>query len=111
MGSRWRQEPSMPPPFQILVVEDYPPMLAWLTRCLGRAGYDVTGVTTVQGAIAAVTAQAPDRVLTDLHLPTGDGMELLAYLPTHYPQANIIVMTGFASEATRQQALARGTHA
>jgi two-component system response regulator GlrR len=44
-------------------------------------------------------------------LPTGDGMDILAYARSHQPQAKVIIMTAFGSEATRQRALAQGAHA
>jgi CheY-like chemotaxis protein len=101
----------MPEPSQVLIVDDHPHMVALIKRWLVRAGYHVTGVTTVQEALEALTTYAPAWVITDLMLPTGDGMDILSYASTHYPQAKIIIMTAFGSEAMRQRALARGAHA
>jgi DNA-binding response OmpR family regulator len=86
-------------------------MVALIQRWLARAGCQVIGVTTVQDAIEALTANAVSWVITDLMMPTGDGMDILAYARTHQPQAKIIIMTAFGSEATRQRALAHGAHA
>ena len=44
-------------------------------------------------------------------MPTGDGMDVLAYARNHQPQAKVIIMTAFGSEATRQRAVAHGAHA
>jgi CheY-like chemotaxis protein len=101
----------MPEPSQVLIVDDHPHMVALIERWLVRAGYHVTGVTTVQEALEALTTHAPAWVITDLMLPTGDGMVILSYARTHYPQAKVIIMTAFGSEAMRQRALARGAHA
>jgi CheY-like chemotaxis protein len=101
----------MPEPSQVLIVDDHPRMVALIKRWLVRAGYHVTGVTTVQEALEALTTHAPAWVITDLMLPTGDGMDILAYARTHYPQAKVIIMTAFGSEAMHQRALARGAHA
>jgi len=101
----------MPNPSQILVVDDNSRMVALIKRWLGRAGYDVTGVTTVAEALEVLTAHSLDWVLTDLMMPTGDGMDILAYARTHQPQAKVIIMTAFGSEATRQRAVAHGAHA
>ena len=46
----------MPDPSHVLVVDDHPQMVALITRWLMRAGYQVTGVTTVQEALAALAA-------------------------------------------------------
>jgi two-component system response regulator AtoC len=101
----------MPNPSHILVVDDNSHMVALIKRWLGRAGYDVTGVTTVAEALEVLTAHSLDWVLTDLMMPTGDGMDILAYARTHQPQAKVIIMTAFGSEATRQRAAAHGAHA
>jgi DNA-binding response OmpR family regulator len=100
----------MSEPSHILIVDDNPRMVALIERWLRRAGYHVTGVTTVQEALNALTIRAPEWVITDLMLPTGDGMDILSYARAHHPAAKIIIMTAFGSEATRQRALARGAH-
>jgi CheY-like chemotaxis protein len=101
----------MPEPSQVLIIDDHPRMVSLIKRWLVRAGYHVTGVTTVQEALEALTTHAPAWVITDLMLPTGDGMDILAYARTHYPQVKVVIMTAFGSEAMRQRALARGAHA
>jgi CheY-like chemotaxis protein len=101
----------MPESSHILVVDDNPRMVALIKRWLGRAGYDATGVTTVSEALEVLTAHPLAWVLTDLMMPTGDGMDILAYARTHQPQAKVIIMTAFGSEATRQRAVAHGAHA
>src|SRR6266545_2142940 len=101
----------MPDPSQVLVVDDNPRMVGLIKRWLMRAGYQVIGVTTVPEALEALTANAIAWVITDLMMPTGDGMDILSYARTHHPQAKIIIMTAFGSDATRQRALACGAHA
>lgn len=101
----------MSDPRQVLVVDDNPRMVTLITRWLVRAGYHVTGVTTVQEALAALAEHDLAWVISDLMLPTGDGMDILSYARTQQPQAKIIIMTAFGSESTRQQALACGAHA
>ena len=101
----------MPKPSHILVVDDNLRMVALIKRWLRRSGYDVTGVTTVPEALEVLTVHPLEWVLTDLMMPTGDGMDILAYARLHQPQAKVIVMTAFGSEAMRQRAVARGAHA
>ena len=101
----------MPEPSQVLIVDDHPHMVALIKRWLVRAGYHVTGVTTVQEALEALTGNAITWVITDLMMPTGDGLDILAYARTHHPQAKIILMTAFGSDAMRQRAFDRGAHA
>jgi two-component system response regulator AtoC len=98
-------------PSQVLVVDDNPRMVGLISRWLLRAGYHVTGVTTVQEALEVLGTHPIAWVITDLRMPTGDGMTILAHARTHHPQTKIIVMTAFGSEATRQRTLAHGAHA
>jgi DNA-binding NtrC family response regulator len=100
----------MPEPPHVLILDDHARMVGLLERWLTRTGFHVTGVTTIQEALEALATQATDWVITDLMLPTGDGMDILAYVRAHQPQAKVIVMTAFGSEATRQRALTRGAH-
>jgi CheY-like chemotaxis protein len=101
----------MPDPSHVLVVDDNPRMVSLIKRWLARAGYQVIGVTTVQEALAALTANTIAWVITDLMMPTGDGMDILSFARTHHPQAKIIIMTAFGLDSTRQRALAHGAHA
>jgi two-component system, NtrC family, response regulator AtoC len=101
----------MPEPQHVLIVDDSVRMVGLLERLLKRAGFHVTGVTTIQKALEALATQATDWVLTDLMLPTGDGMDILAYVRARQPQAKVIVMTAFGSETTRQRTLTLGAHA
>src|SRR5262245_49405477 len=101
----------MPDSAQVLVVDDNPRMVTVIKRWLVRAGYQVIGVTTVQEALEALTAKGIAWVITDLMMPTGDGMDILAYARTHHPQAKIIIMTAFGSDAMRQRAFAHGAYA
>jgi two-component system response regulator GlrR len=72
----------MPEPSQVLIVDDHPHMVALIKRWLVRAGYHVTGVTTFQEALEALTADDIAWVITDLMMPTGDGMDILSYACT-----------------------------
>jgi DNA-binding response OmpR family regulator len=100
----------MPEPQHVLIVDDHAQMVAMLERWLKRAGFHVTGVTTIQEALEALATQVTDWVITDLMLPTGDGMDILAYVRAHQPQAKVIVMTAFGSDATRQRVFTLGAH-
>jgi CheY-like chemotaxis protein len=98
-------------PSHILVLDDNARMVALIKRWLGRAGYEVTGVTTVPEAFEVLSTHPLEWVLTDLMMPTGDGMDVLAYARRHQPEAKVIIMTAFGSEATRLRAVAHGAHA
>ena len=58
----------MPDASHVLVVDDHPQMVALMRRWLVRAGYHVTGVTTVQEALAALAEHDLAWVISDLML-------------------------------------------
>jgi DNA-binding NtrC family response regulator len=98
-------------PSQVLVIDDNPRMVALIKRWLMRGGYHAIGVTTIQEALETLTANPVAWVISDLKLPTGDGMDILSFARSHQPQAKVIIMTAFGSDATRRRAFAGGAHA
>ena len=95
---------------QVLVVDDSLRMAGLLARWLCRAGFQVTGVTTVREALDFLGKQVTDWVITDVMPPTGDGMDILAYARATQPLARVIVMTAFGSGATRRRAMDAGAY-
>lgn len=93
----------------ILVVDDEADFISSYERLLRRKGYRVVSAGTRRDGLALVEAEPLALVITDLRLPDGDGLDLVRAarrLPTP-----AIVVTGFASEASRLAALAAGATA
>jgi len=59
-------------------------------------------------ALALIQERAPDLVLTDLHMPEMDGLELFVEVRKSFPLVPIILMTAFGSEEIAIQALQKG---
>ena len=59
-------------------------------------------------ALTRLQEQAPDLVLTDLHMPEMDGLELVVEVRKSCPLVPIILMTAFGSEEIAIQALQKG---
>src|SRR5436853_6734818 len=59
-------------------------------------------------ALALIQERAPDLVLTDLHMPEMDGLELVVEVRKSCPLVPIILMTAFGSEEIAIQALQKG---
>jgi two-component system, OmpR family, alkaline phosphatase synthesis response regulator PhoP len=60
----------------VLVVEDEEDIRELLTYNLLKEGYQVAGVATGEGALAAVESRPPDIILLDLLLPGMDGLSV-----------------------------------
>jgi len=92
----------------ILVVDDEADFVANYQRLLRRRGYRVVSAGSRGDGLVILERDPLALVITDLRLPDGDGLELVRAarrLPTPTPS---IVVTGFASEASRMAALAAG---
>jgi CheY-like chemotaxis protein len=61
----------------LLVVDDQPSTLAILRKLLEDNGFVVSTVDTVAGATARLDAEQFHALVTDIHLPDGNGIELL----------------------------------
>lgn len=95
----------------VLVVEDEADLAVSYERLLRYLGYRVTSVRSRQAALRAIAAEAPRLVIADLRLPDGDGLDIVRAaraLPNPPP---VLVATVFASQASRQAAMAAGAAA
>lgn len=91
-----------PPPvrgLRILVVENHPDMRLGLEVFLEALGHRPQFASDVRGALAAAGATEPfDLLLSDVHLPDGNGRELPELLKrTGRCPAHAIAMSGFGS--------------
>lgn len=67
-------------PATVLVADDNADMRDYLTRLLLRAGYEVRVVQDGVAALAAIRAQPPDLVISDVMMPRMDGLSLVTAL-------------------------------
>lgn len=79
----------------ILAADDSVAMREIVAATLGEAGYDVTTACDGQEALAMALKKQFDLVLTDQHMPTMDGLELIQSLRQmeSYDEVPILVLT------------------
>jgi CheY-like chemotaxis protein len=78
-------------------VEDHEATLAVLTRLLRRSGHHVTPATSVRAGLAAAEGARFDLVISDLGLPDGTGLELMAKLRDHHSLRGI-ALSGYGMD-------------
>lgn len=93
----------------ILIVDDEVDLLSTYERLLRRRGYAVVSAGSYREGLVLVERGPLALVITDLRLPDGDGLDIVraARRTTPNPTPSLVV-TGFASEASRTAALAAG---
>jgi signal transduction histidine kinase len=94
----------------VLLVEDNADLADNLTEILEGAGFDVRVASRCSEARAAVAAGF-DVALVDVRLPDGDGIELARVLKSLAPEAEIILLTGFATLESAISAVRAGAWA
>jgi DNA-binding NtrC family response regulator len=78
----------------VLVVEDEAAIRDMIEEGLRDEGYEVTLVPDGESAVAVLRDTPVQVVLTDLMLPSMDGLEVLRRVQTESPETACIVMTG-----------------
>ncbi|HMA38144.1 MAG TPA: response regulator [Chloroflexia bacterium] len=83
------------PPIEILVVEDSPTQALRLEQMLVKHGYGVRVARDGPQALAALAAQPPTLVLTDIHMPAMDGYALCRQIKDdhRFRQVPVILLT------------------
>jgi DNA-binding NtrC family response regulator len=97
--------PSQP---SVLVVDDEADLRELIADSLSADGFDVTQAADGAEAIAKLKTFAFDAIVVDLRLPDTDGMEVLDFALTRYPEVMSIVMTGFGGVTEAVAAIKRG---
>lgn len=46
-------------------------------------------------AVAVITAESPELILSDMRMPGKDGMALLEWISTHAPHSKVVVISGY----------------
>ncbi len=93
----------------IVIVDDDPITIKRLRRILEIAGYNVAAFTHPQRAWDHLEKFGADLVISDIRMPSMDGMSFMNRVRSHLPQVEIILITGYASldgavEATKEGA-------
>src|SRR5687768_4730165 len=95
-------------PGRILVVDDEASITDALELLLGERGHEVRSARSVGEAEAALGSGPFDLVFTDLRLPDGSGIDLLARVKRDSPETEVILMTAHGSLDLTIEAIKRG---
>jgi DNA-binding NtrC family response regulator len=94
----------------ILIVDDEVITRENLAHSLGKRGYRVVTAADGVEAIERLADTDIGFVLTDLRMHPVDGLEVLARAKKLQPDAEVVVITGYASVDTAVEAMRRGAY-
>ncbi|MEK7315306.1 MAG: response regulator [Candidatus Eisenbacteria bacterium] len=98
------------PRAKILVVDDEDQVVQIFQDLLTQQGYEVVSCGNGDDAIAKVTTEQFDLVLTDINLPGTDGLEVVRAAKAADKDTCVILITGYASTTTAIDALRQGAY-
>lgn len=94
----------------LLIVEDDTTIRVTLADFFERMGYEVEAAGDIAGALRLVHARRFQLVLLDLHLPDGDGMDLIPRLKELDEDVLVVIMTAFPEVRTAVATLKAGAY-
>jgi DNA-binding NtrC family response regulator len=95
---------------QILVIDDDHGIGDCVQMLLQRAGYDSVIARSGKDGLTQLHSREFDMVITDLRLPDGSGLDIVAASRSVNPETQVILMTSFSSVETAIEALRRGAN-
>ncbi len=95
---------------QILVVDDELSMREYLQALLQRAGHEVLTASNVTAALAALTAQKPEVVVSDMKLGKESGLTILKAARAMPLAPEVILITAYGSPSAAVEAMREGAY-
>ncbi len=92
----------------VLIIDDEPDLLELVSLTLGRMSLETRTAPDLASARQLLAAQHFDLCLTDMRLPDGDGLDLVAWIQTHCAATPVAVITAHGDVATAVRALKLG---
>ncbi|MEO6173303.1 MAG: response regulator, partial [Arenimonas sp.] len=96
------------PPRSALIIDDERDIRELLVLTLGRMGLRVDTAADVASAKAQLAANKYDICLTDMRLPDGNGLEIIAHLNQRFPETPVAMITAFGNVEAAVEALKAG---
>jgi DNA-binding response OmpR family regulator len=86
---------------RILVVEDEPGILAFVTRALRADGFTIDAATDGAQALGCLNRQRYDLVVLDLLLPRVDGLSVLRHIREAQPELPVVIVSARTDLSTK----------
>jgi two-component system, NtrC family, response regulator PilR len=94
--------------YSLLVIDDEPDLRTLYELTLLREGYEVETAGSVEEALQMLKERSYSAVISDMRLPDGSGLDVLAYLDEGKRREKAIVITAYGSAENAVEALKSG---
>jgi two-component system, NtrC family, response regulator PilR len=91
-----------------LIIDDEPDIRELLEITLGRMQIDTKGAASIGEAKTFLSQHSFDLCLTDMHLPDGNGLELVEFIQQYHPGLPVAVITAHGSIDTAIDSMKAG---
>jgi len=107
MNFSHRDEKQKPlaPDIRVLIVDDEPRLREVLARSIQSWGFEVAAARSAEDALKMMREDPFDISIVDLNLPAMPGLDLFQQLRVHWPQHQVIILTGFGDLETARAAI------
>ncbi|MGH1349955.1 MAG: ActR/PrrA/RegA family redox response regulator transcription factor [Methyloligellaceae bacterium] len=102
------EEPTLTGDKNLIIVDDDKPFLHRLGRAMETRGFNVTMAQSISEAMDALRHTLPAYAVVDMRLEDGNGLDFVAALNEHKPDARVVVLTGYGNIATAVTAIKLG---
>ncbi len=92
----------------VLIVDDEPDLLELVSLTLSRMNLDTRTAPDVATARRLLKSDSFDLCLTDMRLPDGDGLDLVAWIQENHPNVPVAVITAHGNVESAVRALKLG---
>ncbi len=100
--------PAMTSPRSVLIVDDERDIRELLVLTLGRMGLRTDTAANLAEARAQLASGSYDLCLTDMRMPDGTGLELVAEITQRYPALPVAMITAYGNVEAAVEALKAG---
>lgn len=93
---------------KILIVDDSRELSDIICEYMEANGYKADTTTESLDALRLISANGYDLVVSDIHMPGMDGLELMAQIKARYPGLPVVLITGYSVSEARKIAMEKG---
>ncbi len=96
---------------KILVVDDSQELTEVIHEYMETCGFIVETTTESQDALRLIAANGYDVIISDIHMPGMDGLELMSLIKNRHPDLPVVLITGYSISEARKIAMEKGADA